>query len=108
MTRKICDKCKKNFLEDSIQSESREKLDANTRDFLLKTQYQEICPKCLGILDCLVRKTAKHRFREPLKEGLHYTLDGDLFIFSEFYHILRGYCCQSGCIHCPYGFGLDS
>lgn len=27
--------------------------------------------------------------------------DGDL-VFTKKYHLNRGYCCQSGCIHCPY------
>ncbi|MEO6962656.1 MAG: DUF5522 domain-containing protein [Puia sp.] len=25
-------------------------------------------------------------------------------MFTEFYHISRGYCCRSGCRHCAYGF----
>lgn len=25
-------------------------------------------------------------------------------IFTESYHLKRGYCCKSGCKHCPYGF----
>ena len=25
-------------------------------------------------------------------------------IFTERYHLKRGYCCKSGCKHCPYGF----
>jgi len=25
-------------------------------------------------------------------------------VFTEQYHLKRGYCCQSGCRHCPYGF----
>ncbi|MBU2526041.1 MAG: hypothetical protein KKC03_05525 [Bacteroidetes bacterium] len=25
-------------------------------------------------------------------------------VFTETYHLKRGYCCQSGCRHCPYGF----
>ncbi|MDO9181045.1 MAG: DUF5522 domain-containing protein [Bacteriovorax sp.] len=29
--------------------------------------------------------------------------DGNL-VFTEKYHLKRGYCCQSGCIHCPYGY----
>jgi hypothetical protein len=24
--------------------------------------------------------------------------------FTEKYHLKRGYCCKSGCLHCPYGF----
>ena len=29
--------------------------------------------------------------------------DGYL-IFTEKYHLKRGYCCKNGCKHCPYGF----
>lgn len=25
-------------------------------------------------------------------------------VFTEKYHLKRGYCCQSGCKHCPYNF----
>ncbi|MHB1673672.1 MAG: DUF5522 domain-containing protein [Acidobacteriaceae bacterium] len=30
--------------------------------------------------------------------------DGPYLVFTEAYHRKRGYCCQSGCRHCPYGF----
>ncbi len=40
-----------------------------------------------------------------LKEGedFYYTPEG-YKCFTEKYHIKRGYCCKSGCRHCPYGF----
>lgn len=25
-------------------------------------------------------------------------------VFTEAYHLKRGYCCQSGCRHCPYDY----
>ena len=25
-------------------------------------------------------------------------------VFTEKYHLKRGYCCKSGCKHCPYGY----
>ena len=25
-------------------------------------------------------------------------------VFTESYHLKRGYCCKSGCKHCPYGY----
>lgn len=31
--------------------------------------------------------------------------DGPYLVFTEAYHRRRGYCCQSNCRHCPYGFG---
>ncbi len=32
-----------------------------------------------------------------------YVEDGNL-VFTETYLKKRGYCCESGCRHCPYGF----
>lgn len=31
------------------------------------------------------------------------TADGYI-VFTEQYHLKRGYCCKSGCKHCPYGY----
>ena len=25
-------------------------------------------------------------------------------VFTSYYHLERGHCCESGCRHCPYGF----
>lgn len=36
-------------------------------------------------------------------EDYYYSPEG-FIIFTEKYHLKRGYCCQSGCKHCPYGF----
>ena len=37
------------------------------------------------------------------KDNFYYSKDG-LIIFTEKYHLNRGYCCQSKCKHCPYGY----
>lgn len=29
-------------------------------------------------------------------------MEGDRFVFTAAYHLKRGYCCGSGCRHCPY------
>ncbi len=31
-----------------------------------------------------------------------YYYDGPYLVFTEAYHRKRGYCCGSGCRHCPY------
>ncbi|UII27696.1 DUF5522 domain-containing protein [Fulvivirga maritima] len=36
-------------------------------------------------------------------EAMFYIENG-LYVFTEAYHLKRGYCCKSGCRHCPYGF----
>jgi len=39
-----------------------------------------------------------------LKEGEDFYFENGLMVFTEKYHLKRGYCCRSGCRHCPYGF----
>jgi hypothetical protein len=40
-----------------------------------------------------------------LIEGGDYYLSPEGYrVFTEKYHLKRGYCCRSGCRHCPYGF----
>jgi len=41
---------------------------------------------------------------EPLKEGEDFYREGQYIVFTEKYLKKRGYCCESGCRHCPYGF----
>jgi hypothetical protein len=45
---------------------------------------------------------------EPLIEGVDYYFENGLMVFTCEYHLKRGYCCQSGCRHCPWGFKKDS
>jgi hypothetical protein len=37
-----------------------------------------------------------------LKEGVDYYLEKGFMVFTREYHLKRGYCCGSGCRHCPY------
>ena len=45
----------------------------------------------------------KPRIIKP-EEGIHFYIENGLYVFTEKYHLARGYCCESGCRHCPYGF----
>ncbi len=40
----------------------------------------------------------------PLEEGDYYINEEGYRVFTEQYHLKRGYCCKSGCKHCPYGY----
>ena len=40
----------------------------------------------------------------PIEEGDYYLSPEGYKVFTEQYHLKRGYCCESGCRHCPYGF----
>lgn len=43
--------------------------------------------------------------KQALIEGKDYYLNEQgLLVFTEKYHLERGYCCGSGCKHCPYNY----
>ena len=41
----------------------------------------------------------------PCFEPEDYYFEGPLMVFTAAYHLKRGYCCGSGCRHCPYKEG---
>jgi hypothetical protein len=41
-------------------------------------------------------------------EGEDYYMDGPYLVFTEAYHLKRGYCCNSGCRHCPWRMPVES
>jgi hypothetical protein len=42
---------------------------------------------------------------KELIEGIHYYLNEEgLMVLTEKYHLLRGYCCGNGCLHCPFNY----
>lgn len=40
-------------------------------------------------------------------EEMYYWENG-LMVFTRAFHLRRGYCCKSGCRHCPYGFSKSN
>ena len=42
--------------------------------------------------------------KPDLIEGEDFYREGPYIVFTEKYLKKRGYCCESGCRHCPYGF----
>ncbi|HEX8291929.1 MAG TPA: DUF5522 domain-containing protein [Pyrinomonadaceae bacterium] len=41
--------------------------------------------------------------RRPPAEGADFYREGAYVVFTAAYLLRRGYCCESGCRHCPYG-----
>jgi len=39
-----------------------------------------------------------------LSDEDYYFNEQGYVVFTAAYHLKRGYCCKSGCRHCPYGF----
>jgi hypothetical protein len=42
--------------------------------------------------------------RKNLDKDDYYLSPDGFIVFTEKYHLKRGYCCKSGCKHCPYGY----
>lgn len=70
----------------------------------LGTKYLE----AITIILCKVPKFANMssaNFGNKLTEGEDYYLSPEGYkVFTEAWHLKRGYCCKSGCRHCPYGY----
>ncbi len=49
----------------------------------------------------------KSKNEDPREEPMYYMENG-LMVFTRAFHLKRGYCCRSGCRHCPYGHGKES
>ena len=45
--------------------------------------------------------------RRPPVEGVDFYREGAYVVFTAGYHLRRGYCCESGCRHYPYGAGPE-
>jgi hypothetical protein len=70
------------------------------------------CPDCLKtIIEDKIGIGAEEKqnkgalSREEMIEGIHYYYnENGNWVFTSEYHLRRGYCCENGCKHCPYGF----
>ena len=106
---KICERCQSSFeckVGDvaNCQCSTVVVVEA-THEFLAKTAYDCLCQNCLIAINNLVLQSQKEDFPNrpsQLKEGVHFYFEGGLFVFTEYYHLLRGNCCGSGCRHCAY------
>jgi hypothetical protein len=47
---------------------------------------------------------APHEQDAVLQEGLDYYFENGLMVLTASFLARRGYCCERGCRHCPYGY----
>lgn len=76
------------------------------KEYLSQTYFTHCCQSCLEEITRLVEQAAKYPATAPgqLQEGIHYYKEGPYFVFTELYHIGKGYCCNNFCRHCAYGY----
>lgn len=111
VSEKHCSNCGKKVLcrvNDIVNcSCSNIELSPQTRQFLLKTYFDCLCNHCLEELNNKITQAANSSFptkKEEFMGGVHFYREGNMWIFTELYHILKGNCCGNGCRHCAYGF----
>ncbi len=109
---KYCPRCGNKFeckLGDIINCQcSNVALTEASSVFLRSTFYDDcLCNKCMIDINQMVSFSEIHPLpqqEELLIKGLHYHYENNLLIFTELYHLQRGYCCKNECKNCAYGF----
>lgn len=74
-------------------------------ELISKTHQDCLCKACLEQLNYMVKTGANKPFpnqKDMFIENVHYYLENGNWVFTEFYHLQRGECCQNNCRHCPY------
>jgi hypothetical protein len=57
-----------------------------------------ICNNCIQS----AQEDSKKQQPAPLQPGDFYHNAEGLMVFTKEFHLRRGYCCESNCLHCPY------
>lgn len=100
MNKNNCSRCDK--ANSDIESPKSESLN----EYLKKTYFTNICNTCVQSLENLLLEATKTKFPEkgmPMVENAHYYIENGFWVFTELYHLSRGFCCKNGCRHCAYG-----
>lgn len=107
---KQCERCKNTFecRTDNIAACqcSQIRLDTTTQQILESTYFDCLCFDCLALLNekVIQAKHLKAQSGNQLLPNQHYYIENGKMVFTELFLLQRGYCCRSGCRHCPYGF----
>ncbi|MEO6683379.1 MAG: cysteine-rich CWC family protein [Ginsengibacter sp.] len=108
---KECGNCGAEIICNSKEVEqcfcSKVELSSDTRRFLTKTYFDCLCKSCLESFNQKIESAKSYSFpsgKNEFIEGVHFYKDGNMWVFTELYHILKQSCCGNGCRHCAYGF----
>lgn len=82
-------------------------LSETTLQYLKKTTYDCLCPTCLVEIEKYSELKKTYPFPSnphEFVEGIHYYIEGRYWVFTNYYHYLKGSCCKNNCRHCAYGY----
>lgn len=112
LEQKSCSSCGDSFACGAERGEERCWCDQLPHVSLVANEDQDcLCPQCLSeaiqkldSAQASVHPAVKEgvNSQDSLVEGEDYYSEGEAIVFTARYHLRRGYCCESGCRHCPY------
>ena len=109
--KKRCGNCREEILCNTENIDqcncSSIELTAESRTFLKNTYFDCLCNNCLEMMNLKVSDAQNYFFptqKNEFIEGVHFYKEGNMWVFTELYHLLKGSCCGNGCRHCVYGF----
>jgi len=71
----------------------------------LKNKTQAAIAQYVGEVKSGIRKNEAPKqalVNQKMIAGIDYSMEDGLLVMSGWFHLKRGYCCGSGCRHCPY------
>lgn len=106
---KMCKECNAHFLCGPLSdrnlcwfSSITSELDLNIKDCMCKPCFITLFNKQVDqFTKGMERDFTRHQISESV-EGIDFYIESGRYVFTKLYHLKRGYCCGSGCRHCPY------
>lgn len=108
---KTCQRCQSTFecnSHDIVNCNCFDiEISTETKDYLQKTSYDCLCKQCLTEVEKYALLKKDYPFPQnpnQFVEGIHYYIEGPYWVFTNYYHYLKGNCCKNNCRHCAYGY----
>ena len=114
--RKSCSNCNAIFLCGATQTDKTCWCMSYPAIMPVDLQQDCLCEKCLSqvvqekivnfintnSLQAIQATVDRYRGDSQLIEGIDYTVENNLYVFTRWHHLKRGSCCENKCKNCPY------
>ena len=97
----LCKRCEVRKIRPSTKA-----IPVAVENYIRESAFEALCANCAEEIEIQIAKANEYpipEYQGKLIEGIHYYMEGQLLVMTESYLLARGFCCTSGCRHCPYG-----
>lgn len=104
----ICVKCQSNFNCNKQDIENCHcyafNFNQKTKKIISENYKNCLCNKCLKLFNQFELNEINEDSDKKISliENKHYYIENNLWVFTEYYHYLRGKCCENNCKNCIY------